>query len=144
NFDINVQGLPTVRNLPLKIGWSGANLSVTLSNQLYADNRMCVSTNLLNWSPIALGLETALPVPTVLPVAPTLPSRYFLHSRVLYPPTLYTPRSVARRVISLSFSSGPIAGTTLTLSLDAGGGIGGYAWSGGLSGIAFYTWIQDP
>jgi len=141
DFDINTRSLPVVTNLNTQISQEGTNVNLSFSNQLYADNRFYRSTNLVNWSGGSLGIEVAAGFSNGLLRAASLPSEFFRLAQVQYPPSVYVPRNVLGRTLTLDLANG---NGTFVLTFDGAGG-GSYTWTGGNSGaINYYTWVQDP
>jgi len=140
NFDLNAQGLPLVTNLNLKISKGGANVSLAFSNSLNVENRLFSSTNLAGWSGSTLGVEISAPVTNTIFRNAGLPREFFRLAQVRYPPTLFVPRNVLNKTLTMNFSAGN--GTFVINFNNAGGGT--YTWTGGSSGaINLYDWTQD-
>ena len=140
-FDINAQGLPVVTNLNLAISpAAGANVNIAFTNQLNWNTRIYYGTNLFNWAVNNFGYETSLPVLTTAGAATVFPQQFFRGAQVRYPPTLFVPRNVFNRVVTLNITGS----ATFVVSFD-GAGLGTYTWTGGSPGtVQYYSWIQDP
>jgi cyclophilin family peptidyl-prolyl cis-trans isomerase len=140
-FDIHAQGLPDVNGLPSAIQHNGTNVTLSFSNSLNRDNRLYGSTNLSTWTGTKLGIETASPVPGGLILIPAAPQRFYRMAQISYPDSLYVPRNVVNRAITLNFSA-----TYGTIVLQPNGvGSGVYTQNGGpTNAILSYSWIQDP
>jgi len=70
-----------------------------------------------------------------------LPKEFYRGVQMQYPPSLFVPRDVLGRTVTLNFSGGN--GTVVISFDDAGGGT--YTWTLGLPGLVEgYDWIQDP
>jgi cyclophilin family peptidyl-prolyl cis-trans isomerase len=132
-FNINAQGLPVVTNLNLSIA-KGTNVSLTFSNQLNAENRFYVSTNLQNWLGQSRGFEVTSPVASSLGVNIAAPMQFFRHAQVRYADALFVPRTFSGKTLTLNSSS-----ESIVLSFATGLYTNGPAWGG----FAF-NWIQDP
>ena len=140
-FDINTNSLAVVTNLNTRIARLGTNVSLSFSNRLNADNRFYSSTNLVNWSGGSLGIEVAAGFSNSLLRGVNLPREFFRMAQVQYPPSLFVPRNVLGRTLTLNLSNG---NGTFVINFNGAGG-GSYTWTGGASGaVNFYTWIQDP
>lgn len=138
-FDLHAQGLPIVDGLRSSIQNNGTNLILTFSNSLNRDNRLYSSTNLTAWVGSKLGIETAQPILGGLILNTLAPQRFYRMARVSYPDTLYVPKNVVNRAISLSFSA--VFGNIAILPDNPGGGL--YSQNGGPVGSIAYTWVQD-
>lgn len=139
-FDIHAQGLPMATNLNVQIAHTGTNVSLMFSNRLNADNRLYSSTNFANWTGSGLGIEVALPITNTVYRNATAPSQFFHMSQVQYPDSLYAPRDVFDRSLTLNFSGGV---NTIVMDLDESGG-GTFTYNGTPGTIEGYNWIQDP
>ena len=140
-FDINAQGLPIVTNLPLKIAKNGSQISLNLSNRLYADNQLYSSTNLTLWSGEGLGIEISAPMTNNFYRPIQAPMNFYSLAQIQYPSTTFAPKTVNGRVLTLNFSGGS---GTIVASFDSSGG-GTYTYTGSPPGtIPSYNWIQEP
>ena len=140
-FNISTQGLALVTNLPVKIARAGTNVSLTFSNRLNADNRLFSSTNLATWTEAGMGIEVAAPTTNAVYFGAGAAKQFFHVAQVQYPASLFVPRNVLGRTVTLSFSTGP---GIIVISFNNSGG-GTYTWSlGGPGTVDSYTWIQDP
>ncbi len=139
-FDINAQGLPLVTNLKLQIAKDGANISLSFSNRVYADNRLYVSSDLTSWTGTELGIEITAPVSNSLARGAGAASQFFRMAQVQYPTSTFAPRNLYDRVLTLNFSGG---GGTFTINFNSAGG-GNYTWTQGASGTLSYAWQQSP
>ena len=140
-FDIAAQSLPLVTNLNLKIARSGANVSLTFSNKLYADNRLYASGNLFNWTANQLGIETVAPVSNTNLQSAMAPAQFFRLAQVQYAALTYAPKNVFGRTITTVFTNG-VSGTNVMVFDSAGGGT--FSYNGSPGTITGYTWIQAP
>ncbi len=143
-FDIHAQGLPVVTNLYLGAARSGTNISLTFSNQLNVNNWIYSSTNLHNWNGMNFGFETALPLVNGIFSSATLPAQFFRGARILYPDTLYVPKSMAGKTLTLDFpatESSQHAVYQITFTNSVGGT---YTNSLQQSGAVSYGYQQDP
>ena len=139
SFDINAQSLPQVTPLNLRISKSGANVSLTFSNRLFADNWLYASTNLTGWFAGALGIEVAGTVSGLVTQSLSESSKYFRAAQIQYATSTFAPKNLFGRTLTLNFGAGP--GTIVNV-FDASGR-GSYTWSLGSSGIINgLTWIQ--
>lgn len=140
-FDINTNGLPVVTNLNLKIARSGANVSLTFSNQLNTDNRLFSSSTLTSWTHSQLGVETALPVTNTIYRAANASRQFFKMAQVCYPSNLFPPRNIHGRTLTVVFTNGG-SGTLIINPNSTGGGT--YTFNGSPGAVLFYSWAQDP
>ena len=142
SFDITAQGLPLVTNLNLKIAKSGANVSLTFSNKLFADNRLYASSNLFSWTANQLGIETGTPISNTNLQSAAAPSQFFRAAQIQYPSSTFAPKNVFGRTLTLFYTSG-IIGTNIH-SFDSAG-TGTYTFTGYPAGtITSYSWNQSP
>ena len=142
NFDITAQGLPLVTNLNLQIAQSPTNVSLTFSNQLYADNRLYTSTNLQSWTANKLGIETAVPVSNTNLQTITLPARFFRAAQIQYASSTYAPKLPFGHTLTLFYTNG-IVGTNVQVFDSAGTGT--YSFTGSAPGtITSDGWNQLP
>jgi cyclophilin family peptidyl-prolyl cis-trans isomerase len=140
-FDISTNGLPLVTNLNLKIARAGANVSLTFSNRLYADNRLYSSSNLSSWTANQLGIETVAPVSNTNLESAGAPAQFFRAAQIQYPSSTLAPKNMLNRTLTLSFNAGV---GTIVIAFDSSGG-GAYTYSGGSPGtVTSYTWLQQP
>jgi peptidyl-prolyl cis-trans isomerase A (cyclophilin A) len=140
-FDLNTNSLALVTNLATQIARAGTNISLSFSNRLNADNRFYVSTNLATWSGNSLGIEVDAGYSNSLLRSASLPSEFYHMAQVQYPPSLFVPRTVLSKTLTMVFAGG---NGTFVIGFDGGGG-GSYTWTGGSSGsVLYYSWIQDP
>jgi peptidyl-prolyl cis-trans isomerase A (cyclophilin A) len=140
-FNITTNGLPVVTNLHLIATMSDSEISVTFSNRLNVDNRIYGSSNLVLWSGTKLGFETVPGFPSKFTVTPSGGSGFYRMSQIQYPPTLYTPRSMLNRNITLNFTSG-LSGF-LALAFDSSG-FGFYNYNNVVANLILdYTYVQD-
>lgn len=141
-FDISAQGLPLVTNLNLKIARSGANVSLTFSNKLFADNRLYASSNLSSWTANQLGIETAAPVSNTNLQSAAASAQFFRAAQVQYPSSTFAPKNVLGKTVTLFYTSG-IVGTNVH-SFDSAG-TGTYLFTGYPAGtVTSYSWNQSP
>lgn len=138
-FDINAQGLPVITNLNARINRVGANISLTFSNRLNADNRILSTTNLSAWVHGELGIETALPLTNTiyLPISGT--QRFYQLAQVQYADTLYVPRRVAGRTVTVNLTQG--ASGTFVMAFNNAAGT--YTYNGSPGSLVYYNWKQD-
>jgi len=139
-FDIHAQGLPAVTNLHVWIAHADSRVSLTFSNRLNADNRLHASTNFVNWTGSRLGVEVVPTMTNTVYRNASAPSQFFLMSQVQYPDSLYAPRNVFGRSVTLNFSGGI---GTVVMNLDNSGS-GSYTYNGTPGTVQGYNWIQDP
>ncbi len=140
-FNLATNGLPVVANLHLVAAQSGGLISVAFSNRLNADNRVFSSSNMLHWSGTKLGIETAPGFPSELTVTPSGGSGFYRMSQIQYPPTIYTPRSLVNRNITLNFTTG-LPGF-LALAFDSSG-LGFYNYNNVVANLILdYAYVQD-
>jgi hypothetical protein len=139
-FDIHAQGLPMVTNLNLEIVHTGTNVSLMFSNRLATDNRLYASTNLTTWTESRLGLEVALPITNAVYHNASAPSQFFRMAQAQYPDSLYVPKNVFGRSLTLNFSGGT---NTIVMDLNQSGG-GTFTYNGTPGTVQGYNWIQDP
>lgn len=141
-FDIHTNGLPLVTNLHLQITRAGANVSLSFSNRLYADNRIYASSNLTAWTGTKLAIELAAPVTNSVPQSITAPSQFFRAAQIQYPTSTLSPKTVDGRTLALTFTNGTSG--TLTITFDSSSG-GTYAFPPRAPGtVTSYTWYQLP
>ena len=140
-FDINAQGHPIVMDLNLKIATANTNVSLSFSNRLNVDNRLFASSNLAAWTQSALGVETVAPATNTVLRSTVSPAQFFRMAQVQYPTTLYPPRNVLGRTVTLVFTNG-VSGT-MTLAFSPGGG-GVYDYNGSPGNVYGYQWGQEP
>jgi peptidyl-prolyl cis-trans isomerase A (cyclophilin A) len=139
-FDINAKGLPVVTNIPIMLSQSSGEISLNFSNRLNSHNRWYSTTNLSAWTANNLGIEVATPLSNVVQVPMDTPQKFFRFAQVQYPTTLYTPKTVFGRTLTLVFTG---QGTN-TIVFDSAGG-GTYNFPGVTNGtVTAYTWLQDP
>lgn len=140
-FDINAQGLPLVTNLNIKIAKVGANVSLTFSNRLYADNRLYASSNLTSWTGAELGIEIAAPVSNSITRSASAASQFFRMVQMQYPSSTLAPKALLSRTLTLNFNGG---WGTITITFNSTGG-GSYTDSLGPPGtVTSYVWAQQP
>ncbi len=140
-FDINAQGLPVVTNLNTKIGRAGTNISLTFSNRLNVDNRIFTSSDLASWTHGELGVETAVPVTNTIYAPANATRQFYQLAQVLYPNTLFPPRKVFGRTVTVVFTQG--GSGTLVINFNSTGG-GNYTINGSPGSVLSYTWRQEP
>jgi len=141
-FDINAQNLPVVTNVPAKIANNGTAVSLTFSNNLYADNRIYLSTNLNNWSGQLLGIETALPVANTLIGSKSAPLQFYSLAQIKYSSSTFAPKTLLNRTLILNVNNFGV----ITNNFDALGG-GTYFFNGTTNssqGTVNYSWNQQP
>lgn len=140
-FNLNIQGLAVVTNLPTQIARVGSNMSITFGNWLSTDNRLFVSSNLTTWTESKLGIEVVSPVTNSVYRETSAAKQFFHVAQVQYPGPLFVPRNVLNRTLTLNFTGG---NGTIVISFDGTDG-GTYTWTLGSPGtIQSYNWIQDP
>ncbi|MFO1512202.1 MAG: peptidylprolyl isomerase [Verrucomicrobiota bacterium] len=140
-FDINAQGLPVVTNLNAKIARAGTNISLTFSNRLNVDNRIFTSSDLAVWTHHELGIETATPVTNTIYASSSGARQFYQLAQVLYPNTLFPPRKVLGRVVTIVLTQG--GSGTLIINFNGSGG-GNYTINGAPGSLINYTWKQEP
>jgi len=140
-FDINAHNLPVVTNLPLKISKNGAQISLNLSNRLYADNQLYSSTDLKEWTSEGLGIEISAPTTNNFYRPITGPDQFYSLAQIRYQSTTFAPKTVNGRTLTLNFSGGS---GTIVVSFNSSGG-GTYTYTGNPPGtVTSYSWIQEP
>jgi cyclophilin family peptidyl-prolyl cis-trans isomerase len=138
-FDINTNGLPLVTNL--NIARVGTNVSLTYSNRLYADNRLYSSTSLSTWNATPLGIEVLAGFTNATFRSAAAPKEFFRMAQIQYPASLFVPRNVLNKTLTLNYTAG---NGTIIYSFNSTGG-GTYTWTLGPPGaISGYNWAQDP
>jgi cyclophilin family peptidyl-prolyl cis-trans isomerase len=141
-FDINAHGLPLLTNLNLKIATVGANVSLTFSNRLYADNRLYASSDLTSWTGAELGIEIAAPVSNAITRSAGMGSQFFRMAQVQYPSSTLAPKELLSRTLTLNFTGAQWG--TITITFNSSGG-GSYTDSLGPDGtVTSYLWVQQP
>lgn len=141
-FDIGTHGLPLVTNLDLRIAWAGTNVSLTFSNQLYADNRLYTSSNLSNWAAGQLGIETGAPVGNTIVKGATAPALFFRAAQIQYVSSTLAPKLWSGKTLALFYTNGLVA-TNILVFNSSGGGT--YTYSTNAPGtILGYNWYQAP
>ena len=143
-FDIHAQSLPVVSTVPLSLAVTGAMATLSFSNSLYAQHYLAASSNLATWSGSNLGIETVLPLGNSVTQALSAPFEFYTLSRVQYPGSTFSPRSLFQKRLTLEFLSDSL---TITIDFDnAGGGTYTFAdQSGSLNGtVDYYSWYQEP
>lgn len=140
-FDINTNGLPVVTNLNLKIARSGATVSLTFSNRLYADNRLYSSGDLLNWTANQLGIETTAPILQTNLQSALATARFFRAAQIQYPASTFAPKTMSGRTFRLIYTAG-IAATNILVFNSVGSGT--YTNDGTPGTILGYNWSQSP
>jgi len=140
-FDINAQGLPLVTNLYVELAKVGANVNLTFSNRLYADNRLYASSDLTSWTGAELGIEIAAPVSNSITRSANAASQFFRMVQVQYPADTLAPEALLSRTLALNFNDG---WGTITITFNATTG-GSYTDSLGPPGtVTSYVWRQQP
>ena len=141
-FDINAQGLPLVTNLNLKIARSGANVSLTFSNKLFADNRLYGSQDLSSWAAAQLGIETSTPVSNTNLQSAAAPALFFRAAQIQYASSPLAPKLWYGKTLTLFYTNGLIA-TNILVFNSSGGGT--YTYTTNAPGtILGYNWSQAP
>jgi peptidyl-prolyl cis-trans isomerase A (cyclophilin A) len=140
-LDINVQGLPVVTNIPLKISQGPGKVSLTFSNRAYADNQWYSSTNLSSWNENSFGIEIVAPSSNRVEVATASRQEFFRFAQVQYPFTTFAPKNILNSQLSLTLTSGGTGTIGLTLDGTNGGTFTFPPSSGAISG---YLWEQEP
>lgn len=139
-FDIHAQNLPTVTNIPVRLGAISNQFSLSFSNKLFSDNLWYASTNLVAWSSNHLGLELSVPTSNSVPLTIDAPHKFFRVAQIQYPSSTFAPKDVLGRTVTLVF---PGAGTNKVVFNQTGGGT--YSFPGVGSGtVTSYSWSQDP
>jgi cyclophilin family peptidyl-prolyl cis-trans isomerase len=139
-FDINQQNLPLVAAVPLGIRGGSGQITLLFTNNLYADNRLSMSTNLVSWSSTLLGVDITPPPTNSVPRPTDAPSQFFTLAQVQYPSSTFAPRTLSSRNLTLLFNGGL---GTIAIGFDTVGG-GTYTYSGGSPGtVTGYSWTQD-
>ena len=144
-FDINAQGLPLVRNVPLALAQKSGSISLTFSNRANAENGLYWTTNLNDWVSNQLGIETTVPSSNSVSMPIGFPQEFFRFAQVQYPSSTFAPKDVLGRTLTMVFSGGQ---GTNTIVFDGTGG-GTYvfrpAGSPQSSGtVTMYSYLQSP
>ena len=139
-FDINIHGLPTVTNIPIALKPGSQQVSLTISNQLYADNRLYWTTNLSTWNANGLGIEVGAPNSNSIPVAMDSPQKFFRFAQVRYASSTFAPKNMYGKTLVLTFAQGR---GTHTIVFDQSGG-GTYTIGTTKGSLSFYNWFQSP
>src|SRR5208337_2725966 len=105
-FDINAQGLPLVTNLNFNIAEAGTNVNLTFNNQLFADNRLYGSSNLVNWAANQLGIETAAPVSNTNLQSAAAPAQFFRGAQIQYATSTLAPKLWSAKTLTLFYTNG--------------------------------------
>lgn len=141
-FDIHAQGLPVVTGLFLDIAKGPGEVSLSFSNQLYADNRLYSSSNLVDWLEERIGIEITPPDANEVHRTTTESSQFFRMAQVQYASSTLAPKDLYGRTLTLTFAPGGPG--VITITFDSMGG-GTYTWSGGDPGtVTSYEWSQEP
>jgi peptidyl-prolyl cis-trans isomerase A (cyclophilin A) len=142
-FNIDVQGLPIVTNLALRIATAVSQISLTFSNRQYADNRLYSATNLPGaWTSDALGIEITAPVTNSVQRTQDATCRFYSMAQIQYASSTFAPKTMYGRALSLTFTNG--ATGTVTIGFDSSGG-GNFSYSlGGAGTVTGYAWTQEP
>lgn len=140
-FDINAQGLPLVTNLNLKIVKTGANVSLTFSNRLYADNRLYSSSNLTSWTGAQLGIDLSGTPTNSVTQSASLPKGFFRAVQIQYPSSTLAPKNLFGRTLTINFTQGRSG--MLVVSFNSSGG-GTYTYNASPGNLLGYTWSQEP
>jgi peptidyl-prolyl cis-trans isomerase A (cyclophilin A) len=139
-FDIDQQSLPVVAAAPLGIRGASGQVTLLFTNNLYADNRLATSTNLLSWSSTPLGVDITSPPTNNVSRSTDVSARFFTLAQVQYPSSTFAPRTVYSRNLTLVFNGGV---GTIAIAFDTAGG-GTYTYSLGSPGtVTSYSWTQD-
>jgi hypothetical protein len=126
--------------VPLGIRGAPGQVTLLFTNNLYADNRLATSTNLLSWSSTPLGVDITPPPTNNVPSTTDVSARFFTLAQVQYPSSTFAPRTLYSRNLTLVFNGGL---GTIAIVFDAAGG-GTYTYSGGSPGtVPSYSWTQD-
>jgi peptidyl-prolyl cis-trans isomerase A (cyclophilin A) len=140
-FDINSHGLPLVTNIPLQISNASSQISLAMSNRLYADNRLYTSSNLETWASQALGIETSTQFSNSQARTIDADQQYFRLAQIQYASSTFAPKTVSGRGVKLSFSGGL---GTINIAFNTNG-TGAYTYSLGPAGtVTNFAWSQDP
>jgi peptidyl-prolyl cis-trans isomerase A (cyclophilin A) len=145
-FDVHGQGLPVVTNPPVQLSLTGTNASLGFSNQLYADYRLFVTTNLtpatngVTWASTELGIAVAGPLTNGTAATAIAPSTFYRLGQVQYPSSTFVPPNVFGRTLTMAFDGG---NGTIVVTFDKSGG-GTYTWTLGAPGtLTSYDWLQE-
>lgn len=137
-FDIDTQSLPVVGKSCLGIAISNTQATLTFTNQLYADNYLCESTNLSSWTSIPMGVYITEPVTNRIQRPADKPACFYSLSRVQYPSSTFAPRTLRNRTLVMAING---YGTN-TISFNATGS-GTYNYNGSPGTVTSYSWYQD-
>lgn len=148
-FDIHTNGLPVVTNLNATIARSGTNVSLTFSNRLNVDNRLFSSANLASWVQNLVGVETSLPVTNAVYRSAGAAQQFFRMAQVQYGSTLYPPRALLGRTVSITFTNGTPGTLVITFNSNGANGGGTYVRAGttsqnGSGSLLGYNYARDP
>jgi cyclophilin family peptidyl-prolyl cis-trans isomerase len=139
-FDLHAHGLPEVIGAELDVGRHGGSLELSFERPAYAELWLRESSNLEDWVGGGLGIDLASEGIGTMVRALGESARFFALTRVQYPSSTYAPRSLANRLLTVTFDGG---GGTLAVEFDdAGGGV--YTYSPGSSGtVTSQSWVQE-
>ncbi len=139
-FDIDQQNLPVVSAVPLHITGSNGQVTLTFTNNLYADNYLSASTNLASWTNTPLGVDITPPPTNSVPRPTDVPARFFTLAQVQYPSSTFCTRNVFNRQLTLVFDNGQ---GTVVITFD-GVGTGTYTYTFDPPGtVTSYSWTQE-
>lgn len=140
-FDIATNGLPVVTNLNVKISKVGANARLSFTNQINVENTLYQSATMSSWAASSLGFETsAAGVTNAIHLPASSPQRFFKMAQVKYSSTLFPPRSIAGRTLTIVFTNG--ASGTLVATVNSSGS-GNYTYNSSPGTIFFSSYFQD-
>ncbi|MEI9863736.1 MAG: hypothetical protein WDN00_04105 [Limisphaerales bacterium] len=117
-------------------------MSLTFNNQLYSDNRLYGSSNVLNWIANQLGIETVLPVNNTNIQSTSLPTRFFRAAQIQYASSTFAPKSMFGKTLTMYYTNG-IIGTNI-VNFDSSGGGTFMVAGAGTGTISSYFWNQLP
>jgi peptidyl-prolyl cis-trans isomerase A (cyclophilin A) len=147
NFDIHLQGLPTVGGAnPKLIAPSAGALALQFPRAICSEYWVYKSSNLVTWTPTRIGLyEKAPPAGDFDVSAEAGQSRYFFRvPEIAYPGPIYTPLTLRNSTVTMTFTGVNLNGAVVTYAYN-GTGTGTWSVSGGGSGQigADSTWNQE-
>jgi len=143
-FDINGQGLPLVTNINLKIAKAAPKVTLTFSNQLYADSRFYASGNLTDWISSKLGIDVSGTPTNSITVAVSTPKQFFHAAQILYPSSTFSPKTVFGRTLTMVFTNGTTGTLASTFNSSGFYGVGTYNYNGSPGDLYGYYWLQEP
>jgi peptidyl-prolyl cis-trans isomerase A (cyclophilin A) len=143
-FDSNLQNLPIVTNLNLKIANSATQVGLSFSNRLNVENKLYASSDLHNWGSESLGFEVSVPFTNTFYRPKNGSSTFYEAAQIQYPSSTFTPRTVYNRKLTIFFNVGILG--NLTNNFDNSGS-GTYTYVSSTftnnGAILGYNWVQE-